>query len=122
MAIGCWLLAVSQELFGTLQVLWGVDADGLNVGLSHTDAIAILQPAQLLQTLRYLQRTLGQLSYFTQYLATVGIDAEMLQEGELPEPLLTVDGAVNAPTVAVFLRMRFIPRGISSRPRRTRAC
>ena len=43
------LLNRFEELLSSLQILWRVDADGLDIGASHLDLIAVLQPAQLLQ-------------------------------------------------------------------------
>ena len=49
------LLNRFEELLRSLQILWRVDADGLDVGGSHLDLITVLQPAQLLQALCQFQ-------------------------------------------------------------------
>ena len=49
------LLNRFEELLCSLQILWRVDADGLDFGGSHLDLITVLQPAQLLQALCQLQ-------------------------------------------------------------------
>ena len=55
---------LGQEGFGTGEVLGGVDADGLDVGEADADAVAVLQPTELFQTLGLLKGRLGQLGDF----------------------------------------------------------
>ena len=71
-----------------MQILWCVDADGLHIRQSDADAIAVLQPAQLLQALSLLKTALRQLGDFCQHLTPIGVDAQMLEERIVPEPML----------------------------------
>ena len=77
-----------QECFGTLEVFGRIDTYCLDVGLSYTYAVAVLKPAQLLQALSLFKRALGQTGNFGKHLATVGIDAQVLEEREVLKPQL----------------------------------
>ena len=48
-------------MFGTLEILGGVDADGLDVGETHADAVAVLEPAELFEALGLFKTALGEL-------------------------------------------------------------
>ena len=87
----CLLLNGLEEFLSTLQILWCVNADGLYIRQSDTDAIAVLQPAQLLQALCLLQTALRQLGNLCQHFTTIGINAQMFEEGILSEPILCLD-------------------------------
>ena len=81
------LLPISQERLCTLKIFGGVDADGLDIGQSDTDAVAILKPAQLFETLSPFQTALRQLGDLSEYLTAIGIDAQVLEEGVTAKPI-----------------------------------
>ena len=76
-----------EKSFGACKVFRRIDADSLNIGESYLDTIAVLQPSQLLQTLCFFQRALGQFCYLCQNLAALGVKSQMLEEGEMCEPV-----------------------------------
>ena len=47
-------MARLEEKLGSLQVFGGVDTYGLYVGEAHTDAVAVLEPTELFETLGLL--------------------------------------------------------------------
>ena len=49
-----------------------------------------MQPAQLLQTLSQFERALGQFCDLCQHLATIGVEADVLQERERLQPLFAL--------------------------------
>ena len=84
-------LPISQKRFCPLKILWGVDANGLDISQSDTDAIAVLEPSQLFEALGALEAALWQLGDLGEYLAAIGIDAQVLEEGILAEPVAWLD-------------------------------
>lgn len=52
-------LACGKKALRLVEVFGRVDADGLDIGQSDLDLVAVLQPAQLLQALRQFERRLG---------------------------------------------------------------
>ena len=84
-------LACGKKALRLVEVFGRVDADGLDIGQSDLDLVAVLQPAQLLQALRQFERRLGQTRDLAQHVSTVGIEADVLEEGvrETRDTLLT---------------------------------
>ena len=66
---------LSEELLGSLKVFGSIDANGLDISKSYTDAIPILEPTELFQTLGLLETALRQLGNLAKHFTTVGIDA-----------------------------------------------
>ena len=80
-----------EESLSTLQVVWRVNAHRLNVCDSHLDAIAVLEPAQLLQALCQFERALWQTGNLGEHFEPIGIDAQVLQEGEVLQPFIGLE-------------------------------
>ena len=76
-----------QERFGTRQILRGVDPHGLGIRDAHTYFIAVFQPPQLFERLGQLQRRLRQGRDLAQHLRAEGVNADVLVEGVLRQPL-----------------------------------
>ena len=76
----------SEEFLCSRKVVGRVDADGFDIGEADADAIAVLQPAELFEALGLFERRGRQLRDFAKDFATVGVEADVLQEGELFEP------------------------------------
>ena len=92
-----------KEFLCASKVFRCVDAYRLYVGNAHTDAVAVLQPTKLFQALRLLQCRLGKLGNFVEHLTPIGIDAQMLQVGEVLQPmsvLFTTNIGYDATTTA----------------------
>ena len=83
-------LACSKKALRPVEVFGRVDADGLDIGQSDLDLVAVLQPAQLLQALRQFERRLGQTRDLAQHVGTVGIEADVLEEGVGRQPLAPI--------------------------------
>ena len=71
-----------------MEILWGVDADGLHISKAYADAVTIFQPAELFKTLGFLEFALRQLGHLAEYFTTIGIDAEVFQERIGGEPFV----------------------------------
>ena len=83
-------LACGKKALRLVEVFGRVDADGLDIGQSDLDLVAVLQPAQLLQALRQFERRLGQTRDLAQHVGTVGIEADVLEEGVGRQPLAPI--------------------------------
>lgn len=80
-----------QKYLCPLQILRGVDADGLDIGEAYADAVAVLEPAELFEALGLFKAALWKLSDLGEHVAAVGIDAKMLEEWILTEPVGALD-------------------------------
>ena len=83
----------SEEFLCSRKVVGRVDADGFDIGEADADAIAVLQPTELFEALGLFERRGRQLRDFAKDLAAVGVEADVLQEGEFFEPVAAVDAA-----------------------------
>lgn len=83
-------LACGKKALRLVEVFGRVDADGLDIGQSDLDLVAVLQPPQLLQALRQFERRLGQTRDLAQHVGTVGIEADVLEEGVGRQPLASI--------------------------------
>lgn len=92
-AFGLSAITISQKRFCPLKIFWGVDANGLDISQSDTDAIAVLKPSQLFEALCALQAALRQLGDLSEYFAAIGIDAQVLEEGVLAKPFAGLDAS-----------------------------
>ena len=81
------LLYGFQKLLCPFEILWGVDAYDFNICQAHPDAIAVFEPAQLLQTLSQFKWRLWQLGDLSEYVATIGIEPKVFEVRELSEPI-----------------------------------
>ena len=73
---GC---AALYESHGILKVGRSVDADCSTVGHSHLDAVAVLEPPELLKTLGHFKRRLRQGGNFLEHPSAVGVKTDVLE-------------------------------------------
>ena len=73
----------AEHQFGGEKILLGVDTDGIYIGGLDVDRDAVLEEAELFESLSALQLAIGQAGELIQGVCTVGIEADVFPEARM---------------------------------------